>query len=236
MFDTLGPAIVGLIKKELARAMPAFSWGTVTSLSPLTVQLDRHRPEAPATLAGLSNLAGPLQVGKRVSVVRVAGRGMVLGPPTSALPTYRATTLANLPAAAPDGSIGYVDADNGHYVRTGGVWQALQVVEDTGWVNVTVLPGFASQGTLPVQVRRVGTLCTLRWGISSTGLSASQSFFCLQLPAGFYPKQNVYIPIAGNSASTGALAVIDPSGLINLRTGPALSSYYIFDAVSWYTD
>jgi hypothetical protein len=80
------PGILKMIRLELAKAVPRFAWGVVTSLTPLTVRLDSHRADAPAIIAGVTNLAGLLALSQRVCIVQVGGRAMALGPPAPPQP------------------------------------------------------------------------------------------------------------------------------------------------------
>ena len=107
-------------------------------------------------------------------------------------------------------------------------------VSDTGWVDCTVMPGHSVQSSRPVQVRRIGPRVQMRWGISNLGLSANTTSDIIQLPPGFYPALNCYLPAIGHIGTAMAMIHISPStGKIDIRTGPTLGSYYILDAASW---
>lgn len=111
------PGILKMIRMELAKVVPRFAWGVVTSLTPLTVRLDSHRADAPAIITGVANLAGALVVNQRVCVVQVGGRAMALGPPAPPQPpapaprvlsgsvvvAATADTVTNAPVVFPSG-------------------------------------------------------------------------------------------------------------------------------------
>jgi len=107
---------------------------------------------------------------------------------------------------------------------------------DTGWIDGTVLPGFAAnQGNSP-QVRKRGGRVSMRRGVDKTGLSASGSFEIMSFPPDLAPTEWKYIPVAGSSAAATGMAVVSSTGRVTLRTSDTLSPYYLFDAVWWDVD
>ena len=107
---------------------------------------------------------------------------------------------------------------------------------DTGWIDAAVKSGFAAnQGNTP-QVRRTGNQVRMRRGVNNTGLSASGSFDILTFPAAYAPSESKYIPIAGSSAASTGMAIVNPNGSVTIRTSATLSPYYLLDALSWMID
>src|SRR5699024_3547189 len=107
---------------------------------------------------------------------------------------------------------------------------------DTGWIDGTVLPGFAAnQGNSP-QVRKRGGRVSMRRGVDKTGLSASGSFEIMSFPPDLAPTEWKYIPVAGSSAAATGMAVVSSTGRVTLRASDTLSPYYLFDAVWWDVD
>lgn len=111
--------------------------------------------------------------------------------------------------------------------------------EDTGWVALTVLPGFAAvAGQIP-SVRRIRNRMFVRGAMSSTGITANGSFPVATIPLAFRPVYGFYLPAGTNSGNAGGQwvwgAAADFSSL-QLRAGATLSSNYYLDGHSWLTD
>lgn len=110
---------------------------------------------------------------------------------------------------------------------------------DTGWLDVTVLSGFAGiNATEKPQVRRIGKLCKMRGGFSNTGMSINTTHTAGELPAGFPPPPVVNTQAALNSSVAPALAAgfVTALGEIQVRTSGTLGSYYKIDPLSWWVD
>lgn len=106
---------------------------------------------------------------------------------------------------------------------------------DSGWVDVTVNGGFAAQGTLEPQVRRLGRVVFMRWGWSNTGISAEGAFTVGTIPAGFRPGQEVHAFVASHTSvdTYHASGVITSTGDVILKSSSKVGNYYLFDSFSW---
>ncbi|GEM_PF-5496729 len=78
-FERLMPAIRDLVQTMIRQESARYEYGAVTKLSPLTVQLDSHRVDAPAVLVSPSSLVAGLAVGMRVECRLQKGRSTVVG-------------------------------------------------------------------------------------------------------------------------------------------------------------
>lgn len=110
---------------------------------------------------------------------------------------------------------------------------------DTGWVTVPLRSGFTNQGGAPMQVRRVGKIVRLRWGITSTGLTAGSGYVPIaDVPAGFRPTgvNAVYCSVASSTAQTVGVGSVQLDGSVNLRPNAVLGGYYLFDSFGWVLD
>ncbi|MNW62820.1 hypothetical protein D3C74_409740 [compost metagenome] len=109
---------------------------------------------------------------------------------------------------------------------------------DTGWVNCPLqAPDGVMQGSSLPQVRRTGNRVQMRWGVNGNAFSPNSSYYVATIPEGFMPTEYKYFTIATAAAKATAQATImHTSGNVQVRTGDVTSSYYIFDACSWYID
>lgn len=107
------------------------------------------------------------------------------------------------------------------------------IAGDTGWVDITLRPGFAWQNGNPAQVRRIGSVVYARWGWASTNMLPSESNIVGDLPAGFYPAESVYVMSSSSNAESPGVAVFGTSGDIQIRTGQTLGTYYLVSGVTW---
>lgn len=76
VFDSWVPRLQRMVERSIARLAPWVSWGNVTALSPLTVQLDSRVPGVEDLV---DTLVSGLTVGDRVHVLVAGGRGVILG-------------------------------------------------------------------------------------------------------------------------------------------------------------
>jgi hypothetical protein len=109
--------------------------------------------------------------------------------------------------------------------------------EDTGWVNITVVAGFAAAvGAIP-QVRRIGKTVYSRGGFGPTGINANGSHGVGIIPAGFLPPFGFYAPVGTSSGNVGGMAVIGAGAgdSIQIRAGATLSTNYFLSS-TWLTD
>lgn len=114
--------------------------------------------------------------------------------------------------------------------------EALDVVGgDTGWVNISVAPGFAAQGSPGPQVRRLGIVVYSRGGWQGTGLSANGTSTVGTLPVGFRPVVAAHIIRAGTTVGGASAGMfVNTNGSIEIRVGPTVTGYY-FLSTSWLT-
>lgn len=111
-----------------------------------------------------------------------------------------------------------------------------ELLAGTAWTDVVLRAGFTYQGGYKFQWKRIGRVCFLRWGVSSTGMTASGSFTIADLPAAARPPLSAYVVVAGSTATNQGAAVIGSGGDIVLKTGPSVSGYYLFDGISYPLD
>lgn len=101
---------------------------------------------------------------------------------------------------------------------------------DTGWVPITISPGFAAKSDALPQVRRIGSVIYTRGAWTNTGLAVNGSHGVGTLPAGFAPETPFYVPAGtGAGAQTGVFVIGSGSAPylgIQLRPGAALSTNY----------
>lgn len=124
----------------------------------------------------------------------------------------------------------------------GATWSGwANVGYDTGWQNVTVNSGYAAQGSVLPQVRRIGKVVHARWGWSNTGVTPSAAHTVGVIPEGFRPSQSVYFRWGTNSAASVAGGVVFNGGSVEIRTPPSTAplsnaAYYLFPALTWLID
>lgn len=122
-------------------------------------------------------------------------------------------------------------------VWTGSTWTVAAEGTDTGWTDVTILAGFAAQGTDTPQVRRYGGRIEMRGGWSNTGLSTGATFNVGTIPSGFRPSGRNAISrcATSNGASAATMFVNAGTGNVQIRTNSALSGYYLVPSgFYWY--
>ncbi|MGL3804727.1 hypothetical protein ACSYDW_01380 [Paeniglutamicibacter sp. R2-26] len=107
---------------------------------------------------------------------------------------------------------------------------------NTGNINCTIKPGFTMQGGRPPTARKDGNRTYLNWGINGAGFTASAGSIFATLPPGFAPTDWKYFPITSNSVAAAGMLIVRSNGDLELRTSGTVGTYYIFDAVSWFTD
>ena len=142
----------------------------------------------------------------------------------------------------PVGTQAVVLADGVVYSRRASKWMRLvdeddTRLSDTGWVNVPLRAGFAAQGGILPQVRRVGKRVDWRWGISNTGLTTADTTYAFaDIPVGYRPTAiSAYGYAAANTSAAGGRIDVSPAGVVTLRTGVVLGNYYVA-SLSWYID
>ena len=113
------------------------------------------------------------------------------------------------------------------------------ITDDSGWVDITVLPGFLAQnpGTEQPQVRRLGKRVITRGGWNISGIPASATTIIGQMPTGFSPPYAVVGAAGTASAISMCIMRIDVNGQVSVRTAASTSSYYFLNgAHSWTKD
>lgn len=109
-------------------------------------------------------------------------------------------------------------------------------VVDTGWVDCPLNPGTTQQGSSLPQVRRIGKVVYMRWGISGTGRTAGTTTNVFTVPAGFRPVDWKYFPVISNTVGATGRTVVRSDGTVQLGTSSSVGAYYIWDSASWIID
>jgi Collagen triple helix repeat (20 copies) len=114
---------------------------------------------------------------------------------------------------------------------------------DTGWVDITVSGGFAALNPTATphekpQARQYGKLVKLRGGFTNAGLTANTTFNVGVMPAAVPLPFEAAIAALGTSAGNAVAdgRVINGSGIIQIRTGATVGTYYKLDALSYLLD
>jgi hypothetical protein len=109
---------------------------------------------------------------------------------------------------------------------------------DSGWIPITILPGFAANSANEApSVRLKGGIVYVRGGYSNTGVIAINTNYTVgNIPAGYRPLINVVSRAGTNSGLASAGLWFAASGDVLIRTGPNLSAYYLFGGQSWPID
>lgn len=173
--------------------MPNTRWGTVTSTSPLRVQMDAD--PSPMSAAP-DNVVGPLVTGQRVRVEFANRRATITGTAQGLTARPGITSVAS--QAEQDAYVAGLDAvgvgpasgnaayvwrsDLGEiHVREGSGWRVFREQEDTGWLNLTLMTGWSAKSGHAPRARRVGNTVMLE-GAVYRGMGGSLAAIA-QLPA-----------------------------------------------------
>lgn len=127
------------------------------------------------------------------------------------------------------------DAGDGveiEYTINGSAWKTIRAVSDTGWVSVTVAPGWTAYST-PL-IRRIGDVVYLT-GEMLGGESGSRVF---DIPTGFRPRARLAVATAraASTLSTGVYQVSIPASLDSLYISgsiPTSSPGVSLGGISW---
>lgn len=102
---------------------------------------------------------------------------------------------------------------------------------DTGWLAVTIQPGFAADPSAAPMMRRIGNIVYLKGGWAATGLSVSQTATVGVFPASIpKPVTSYHLP-AGVTPTTAPGYFLIGSGAgtsIQIRTTGTLATAYYF--------
>lgn len=109
-------------------------------------------------------------------------------------------------------------------------------VLDTGWVDCVRASGIRQQGGADPQVRRIGKVVYMRWGVSANGIAGNSVRTVFTIPVGYRPPVWKYFPVASSSAGFTALSVVKNDGGVEIRTNASAGSYYMWDVVSYAID
>jgi hypothetical protein len=112
---------------------------------------------------------------------------------------------------------------------------------DSGWVDVTIAPGFVAQaGAEKPQVRKIGKTVYMRggWqGGAGSGITAAGgSYYIGTVPAGFRPPAPVVAPCGSSSAAAIAGLHVQTDGQVQIRTAATIGAYYKADGRTWTID
>lgn len=116
---------------------------------------------------------------------------------------------------------------------------ALEIATaDSGWVNVSIASGKAGQNGDPPQVRKIGKMVHIRWGWANTGLTANSEIVVGTVPDGYRPPRTSYINMVGSTGNQYGMALINPAGVVSIRTASSLADYYLFpgELSGWFLD
>jgi hypothetical protein len=105
---------------------------------------------------------------------------------------------------------------------------------DTGWVNVTINPGFAVWSTNTPRVRRIGNVVYGQGGWGPTGLTASGTFTVGVLPAGFTPLISAFMRAGTSAGAVAATMIMNAgTGTIDMRLNASVGSWYAIPAMAY---
>jgi len=108
---------------------------------------------------------------------------------------------------------------------------------DTGWVDITISPGFAANSVDErPQVRRKNGIVYSKGLFASTGMSANGGHTVGTIPAGFLPPVNVIVRAGTSAGNVSATVFFSAAGPVIIRPGASLSSYYGVGGFSWTTN
>lgn len=116
-----------------------------------------------------------------------------------------------------------------------------QYLKDWGWANVALNGGFAYQNAVPMAVRRIGKQVSARWGVSSSGITATNTTYNIgTVPVDYRPAQTTYFNYVSSNPGYGARGIVySGSGIVDLivPTGWTIGPYFLFPAgTSWLVD
>lgn len=109
-------------------------------------------------------------------------------------------------------------------------------VLDTGWVDCPLRSGVSQQGGALPQVRRVGKIVYMRWGVSGSGMSANAGKDVCTIPSGFRPPTWKYHTAVSATPNSIGRVTVRSDGIVRLDIPSILSTYYIFDSAWWTID
>lgn len=109
-------------------------------------------------------------------------------------------------------------------------------VVDTGWVDCPLVSGTTQQGGSLPQVRRIGKVVRMRWGVSGAGKAANTSSTVCVVPVGYRPTEYKYFTGSSASANHPGRFSVRSDGNVVLYVPEVGSSYYIFDVAHWTID
>ena len=174
--EAMVQSIKRLVAREVREHLPRWRWGTITSITPLTVTLDAQQ----GTLTGISSVVSGLIIGDRVHVLTWKDRSTIIGVAGGAGSGQREfQTLFDATAAGlPVGSQVWVRSESQGYVRVGaGFVRALVDDYSTGTLTPAVVTGTISW-------QRDGRVVMVRYDL--TGAVGSDSEI-VALPASIRP-------------------------------------------------
>lgn len=97
---------------------------------------------------------------------------------------------------------------------------------DTGWVRLILNPGFAAAAGEHPECRRIGSVVYVRGVFTNAGMTATGTFNVAQIPVGFVPPVNYPLRAGTMNAATSGVIFFFATGVVQIRTGSALSGYY----------
>lgn len=202
-------------------------------------------PAAPARSFVVAQINVPKAGGGNPTVTWVAPYAVAAGAPLY-VPTKAA--LDAITGYPYQQAIVYADplaVYNGLWLRQGSAWEVI--ASDSGWSNLGLAAGIAAQAGSPAVKRAakdVGYQGYVKAVNPSTGADtpfvANTSYPLLSssfpLPTWARPKQAKYIPLAGNSGSSGCRVTVNSDGTMSLEIGAVIPLYVSLDAIKYRVD
>lgn len=102
---------------------------------------------------------------------------------------------------------------------------------DTGWVALTLSNGVVGQDGLPVQVRKIGDVVSLRGTLNVQNISQRQTWVQFtQVPAEFRPERlRIQRVVTWSGTASEATILHTSQGAMSIYVPDALSAYYSID-------
>ena len=94
----------------------------------------------------------------------------------------------------------------------------LDSLEDSGWQNLTLSPEFNHNGTMYLQVRKIGNIASIRGYITvAETIDANTNTQVCTVPSGFSPTGQTIYFLAQGSGMNRCLFSITPSGIVYVQ-------------------
>lgn len=209
--------------------------GVAIVYTPGTPAASPALPAAPARSLTLARVVVPQSGGGAASVVWLA-------PEIATSPTWYDTTQArDIAIPTPTtGTIAIVGSGAAMQVTVwdGAAWRQIAGAHGP-WTDITLLAGFAHQGSDKFQWRkRADGDIELRWGPSNAGMSANTvhtitAADAVPRPSSPAGTSDLYRLAVSNNPSTTARLIVRANGSIQIHTATTLGTYFLTDGVRY---